>query len=226
MEDRNTPALYLELTDRDPGDYAARVGEVLDLAGVERASWWANERPGRTEFPRTIPEFTLLGLYEVTADFAPPQPPGDVRGLHFRRTPRPGQGNLSGRPTLGLELVLVSPKEPESARALRDWADFVHLHHIAAAGVEGFTMITPYANADPGGPLFLHLYEMDTPDAEAAFQRMTPTTQRRRVGAADTALYREWALHPRARIDYVNTFRRIGARTRRDGYATRPEEAR
>ena len=68
-------------------------------------------------------------------------------GHHFRRTPRPGQGNLSGKPTLGLELVLVSPKTPSGAQAFRDWADFIHIRHIAAASVEGFTMITPYENA-------------------------------------------------------------------------------
>jgi hypothetical protein len=88
----------------------------------------------------------------------------------------------------------------------------VHIHHIAAAGVEGFTMITPYENAAGSSPLFMHLYEMDTPEAEEAFQRMTPTTQKRRVGEKGSKTYEEWALHPRAKIDYVNTFRRIGER--------------
>jgi hypothetical protein len=207
------PGLYLEMTDRDPSAYASeRVGEVLALPGVARGTWWSTERPHRKDFPRTVPDFTMLGLYEVSDDFKAPDPPEDIRILHFRRTPRPGQGNLNGKPTLGLELILLSPKEPESARPLRDWCDFVHIHHIAAAGVEGFTMITPYENAAGSSPLFMHLYEMDTPEAEEAFQRMTPTTQKRRVGEKGSKTYEEWALHPRAKIDYVNTFRCIGER--------------
>lgn len=213
MEDRITPGLYLEMTDRGPEVYAsARVDEVLALPGVTRSTWWTNERPHRRDFPRTIPEFTTLGLYEVSEGFETPDPPEDIRVLHFRRCPRPAQGNLNGKPTLGLELILLSPKEPESRRPLRDWCDFVHIHHIAAAGVEGFTMITPYENVSGQSPLFMHLYEIDTPDAEEAFQRMTPTTERRRVGERGGATWKEWAMHPRAVMDYVNTFRRIGER--------------
>jgi len=213
MEDRMNPGLYLEMTDRTPQAYGSqRVDLVLAVPGVTRGTWWQNERPHREEFPRSIPEFTTLGLYEVTEDFKAPDPPEDVRTLHFDRTPRPGQGNLNGKPTLGLELVLLSPREPESAVTLRDWCDFVHIHHIAAAGVENFTMITPYQNRTGGSPLFLHLYEIDTLEAEEAFRRMTPTTQRRRVGEEDSELYKEWFFHPRARLDYVNTFRRIGER--------------
>jgi hypothetical protein len=205
--------LYLEMTDLDPDSYGSeRVGRALALPGVERATWWRNERPHREEYPRTVPEFGTLGLYEVAAEFEAPEEPEGIRSIHFRRTPRPGQGNLNGKPTLGLELVLLSPKEPESRQVLRDWCDFVHIHHIAAAGVESFTMITPYENASGGPPVFMHLYEIDTLEAEEAFQRMTPTTERRRVGARGTPTWEEWALHPRARIDYVNTFRRVGER--------------
>lgn len=187
-----------------------RVDTVLSLPGVERATWWDNQRPGRTEFPRRIDEFTALGVYEVGAGFsAPPLPPG-IRGHHFLRTPRPGQGNLSGGPTRGLELVLISPKTPGGARALRDWADFVHIRHIAAASVEGFTMITPYENATGGEPRFLHCYEMDTPDAEDAFRRMTPTTIERRLGRTGSARFEDWKDHEELVIDYVNTFTRVG----------------
>ena len=43
MEDRLTPVLYLEMTDRSPDAYAQeRVAEVLALPGVERATWWRN----------------------------------------------------------------------------------------------------------------------------------------------------------------------------------------
>ena len=213
MEDRTSPFLYLELTDRTGSDYAReRVPEVLALPGVERATWWQNQKPGRTEFPRTIEEFTTLGVYETGNGFAAPQTPPDLRGLHFRRYPRPGQGILTGKPTLGLELVLISPREPGGAQALRDWADFVHIRYIAAAAVEGFTMITPYENVNGGSPRFLHLYEMDTPEAEPAFQRMTPTTQERQIGRRGSPLWNQWAGHEQLVIDFVNTFTRIGER--------------
>ena len=213
MEDRNTPFLYLELTDRAPADYAReRVSEVLALPGAERATWWQNQKPGRTEYPRTLDEFSTLGLYEVGAEFSMPAPPRDVRAIHFQRTGRPGQGILTGRPTLGLELVLVSPRDPDGAQALRDWADFVHIRYIAAAAVEGFTMITPYENVNGGSPSFLHLYEMDTEDAEPAFQRMTPTTKERQIGRFGGPLWKQWAGHEQLVIDYVNTFARVGAR--------------
>jgi hypothetical protein len=215
MEDRNSPFLYLELTDRPAPDYAReRVPEVLALPGAERATWWQNQKPGRTEYPRTLDEFATLGLYEVGAGFAAPAPLRGVRAIHFKRTGRPGQGILTGNPTLGLELVLVSPRDPDGAQALRDWADFVHIRYIAAAAVEGFTMITPYENVNGGSPRFLHLYEMDTEDAEPAFQRMTPTTKERQIGRFGSPLWKQWAGHEQLVIDYVNTFARVGERVR------------
>src|SRR6476646_1934744 len=148
MEDRDTRGLWLEMTRRAPEHYACdRVPDLLALPGVERATWWENVHLDRADLPRVLPEFTLLGVYEVGDDFSAPSAPDDVDGLHFRRTPRPGQGCLSGRPTIGLSLVLISPNDPEDAQALRDWGDFVHIRHIAAVGVPGYTMITPYENA-------------------------------------------------------------------------------
>ena len=216
MEDRDSPFLYLELSDRAAPDYAReRVPEVLALRGVLHATWWHNQKPGRSEFPRTLDEFTTLGLYEASGEFAAPTVARGVRAIHFRRTGRPGQGILTGKPTLGLELVLVSPREPGGAQALRDWADFIHIRYIAAAAVEGFTMITPYENVNGDSPRFLHLYEMDTADAEAAFQRMTPTTKDRQIGRRGSPLWNQWAGHEQLVIDYVNTFARVGAAARR-----------
>ena len=66
MEDRITPGLYLEMTSIPPDGYATeRVPEVLGLPAVLRATWWENVHPGRTDFPRKLPEFRLLGVYEV-----------------------------------------------------------------------------------------------------------------------------------------------------------------
>jgi hypothetical protein len=116
---------------------------------------------------------------------------------------------LTGRPTIGLSLVLISPKHADGTQALRDWGDFVHLRHIAEAAVPGFTMITPYENAGDDGPRFCHFYELDTDDPEAAFQVM-PKMVEERLGAGTDAFV-AWARHPELRIDYVNSFRRVGA---------------
>lgn len=217
MEDRRTPGLYLETTDREADDYAtARVPEVLAGPGVARATWWENVVPHRRDLPRELDEFALLGVYEVDDSFVPPAAGGDGDGiatrLHFRRTPRPAQGVLTGRPTVGLSLVLISPKTADQAQALRDWADFVHIRHIAEIGNPGYAMITPYENVTGGDPRWMHFYEMDTHDPEAAFQAMTPRVAERLGGSFGTPAFDAWAFHPALRIVYVNTFRRLGER--------------
>ncbi|MHB8670362.1 MAG: hypothetical protein ACYDAD_07360 [Acidimicrobiales bacterium] len=211
MEDRFGAGLYLEMTDMDAADYRSRrVPLVSARPGVSRAGWWANVCPGRSDLPRRMAECSLLGTYEVDDSFEPPPPGPGVAGLHFLRTARPGQGRLTGRPTIGLSVVLISPRRAGDAQALRDWGDFVHISHIAATANPGYTMITPYENATGGDPRFLHLYEMDTEDPEAAFQAMTPRVEDRLGGGAGTADFDAWAWHPALRIMYVNTFRRLG----------------
>ncbi|MGQ0824983.1 MAG: hypothetical protein ACT4OX_08155 [Actinomycetota bacterium] len=213
MEDRNTPALYLEMTDMAIDDYAAsRVPAVIDRAGASRATWWRNAVRDRDDLPRELPEFDHLGVYEVDRQFAPPEVPAGISGHLFHRTVRPGQGTLTGRPTVGLSLVLISPSSRQDAQSLRDWADFVHIRHIAAAGVPGFAMITPYENATGGDPRFLHFYEMDTDEPEQAFKSMTPLVAQR-IGNSTTPEWKQWAFHPALRILYVNTFVRVGERT-------------
>lgn len=210
MEDRCPPALYLEATDLTSEQYAgARVPAVLAAGAVDRATWWENAHRDRTDLPRTVPEFGRLGVYEVGEDFHPPPPPAGVTAWTYRRTRRPGQGVLTGRPTTGLLVVLISPRDPGRAQALRDWADFVHLRHIAAAAVPGYTMITPFEHAGGGEPRFLHLYEMDTGDPEGAFRTMTACVAAR-IGGPETDAWRRWATTPDLRIDYVNTFRLAG----------------
>lgn len=214
MEDRITPGLYLEMTDLPIDEYVGgRVDEVLALPGVTRATWWRNVRRDRDDLPRVLPEFDHLAVYEVDDVFSPPVPPADVAGHHFRHYPRPGQGVLTGRPTIGLSLVLISPRDPERAQELRDWGDFVHIRHIAEVGVPGYAMITPYENATGVDPRFLHFYEMDTDEPEAAFKSMTPLVEAR-IGDSETDAWKRWAFHPELRIMYVNTFARLGERTR------------
>ena len=213
MEDRLTDGVYLELGDLDPERYASeRAGELLRLRGVSRVSWWENCRPGRDDLPAKVDEGTLLGLAEVDEDFAAPEPPTGALSRHFTRHPRPSQGILSGRPTTGLLVVWVSPKSPELAQPLRDWADFVHLRHIAASGIPGFTQITPYDHTGDGDPRFMHLYELDSDDPEATFSTMAGHVARR-LGGEGTDEFRQWADLRAAGgyIVYVNTFRRLGA---------------
>ena len=212
MDDRFTPALWLEMTRRSPADYEAeRVPEVLALPGVERATWWKNVQVGRDDLPRVLPEFDLLGVYEVSEDFRAPPTPDVLDGLHFRRTHRPGQGCLSANPTIGLMLVLISPTEPQFAQALRDWCDFVHLRAIAQAGVPGFTMITPYENVVGGDPLYLHLYELDVDDPGLATKALGPCVEER-VGREGTPEYAAWSWHDALRVEYINNFKRVGER--------------
>lgn len=216
MEDRHTPALYLEMFDGAIDAYAAtRVPALLAHPQTERVTWWENVNRDRTDLPRVLPEFSHLAMYEVTAAFvAPPASPDLVGAHHFVRTPRPGQGTISGKPTIGLSLVLISPDEEARAQELRDWADFVHIRHIAEASVPGFTMITPYVNAVADEhPRFMHCYEMDCRDPERAFKSMTPLVISR-FGGAHHEMFRHWANGPGLRILYVNSFRRVGVRER------------
>jgi hypothetical protein len=237
MEDRITPGLYLEMTDGPIDGYVAqRVPEVLELEGADRATWWRNVHRDRDDLPRELPEFDYLVVYEVDGHFEAPGTPAGVTGHLFHHYPRPGQGRLTGRRTLGLSLVLISPTEPSRAQELRDWGDFVHLRYIAEANVPGYTMITPYENATGGDPRFLHFYEIDTDQPEAAFRAMTPRVERL-LNAGGTPLadlldsadasrseqfeartsgltpgFRAWGFHDALRILYVNSFVRVGER--------------
>jgi hypothetical protein len=212
MEDRFVAGLYLEMTDQPLDDYATtRVPEVVALPHVDRATWWENVNRDRRDLPRVLPEFSHLGVYEVGAEFRPPEARPGLTGHHFRRYPRPGQGRITGKPTVGLSLVLISPRSPDQAQALRDWGDFVHIRHIAEVAVPGYAMITPYEHAEGGDPRFMHFYEMDTDDPETAFKAMTPLVEER-IGHPETPEFKAWAMHPALRIMYVNSFRRVGVR--------------
>jgi hypothetical protein len=211
MEDRITPGLYLEMTDQPLDAYAReRVPEVLARAGTHRATWWRNVKRDRADLPAVLPEFDHLGVYEVDDSFRAPEPISGITGHLFRHYRRPGQGIVTGRPTVGLSLVLISPKDDARAQELRDWADFVHIRHIAEAAVPGYAMITPYENVTGGDPRFMHFYEMDTDDPETAFTSMTPLVAER-IGDESTDTFSNWARGPSLRIMYVNSFLRVGA---------------
>jgi hypothetical protein len=205
VEDRCPPGLWLEMTDAYVDQ---RRAELVAQTGVLTSTWWVNACRDRTDLPRRLPEFDVLGVCEVDESFEPPCPRRGSTGYHFVRTGRPGQGVLTGRPTIGLLIVLISARSDDSRQDLRDWADFVHIRHIAAAAVPGYGMITPYVRAAGATPHFLHLYEIDRDDPEAVFQAMTPLVEAR-LGPPGTPAWDTWARHPALRIEYVNTFRRL-----------------
>jgi len=166
--------------------------------------WFENACPNRTDLPRKLDEFRYLGISETEVDAR----------WHFWRYPRPGQGVLTGKPTLGLLLVLVGLRDPDQAQEFRDWADFTHIHHIAACdddSVSGGLMITPYENVDGSDPRFMHLYELGTHDPETWFKEMPVRVAKRLGGSFGTPAFDDWANHPALRILYVNTFKRVDA---------------
>jgi hypothetical protein len=213
VEDRVTAGLHLELGDLDPADYErTRVPSLLALPAVERVSWWETLVPGRDEFPRAVPEGTLLGVAETDGSPLGLAPLAGATARTFSRYPRPSQGILTGRPTTGLLVVWISPRSEDLAQPLRDWSDFIHISKIAAAAVPGYTQITPYENTEGSDPRFMHFYEMDSDDPEATFQTMAETLRLRLGGYRDPEFIR-WADAAAAGADiiYVNTFRFLGS---------------
>jgi hypothetical protein len=212
VEDRNTAGLYLELGDLDPGVYeSGRAHDLATMTGVDRVTWWATNVPGRTELPMTVPDGTLLGVAEVDDTFVAPEALPRTTARLFHRYPRPSQGILTGTPTNGLLVVWISPRSPELVRTLRDWADFVHIRHIAAAAVPGFTHITPYENVEATDPRYMHFYELDSPDPEGAYLEMARHMAKYFCGSR-TPEFQVWADFAQAggNVVYCNTFRLLG----------------
>ena len=191
MEDRETPVLYLEMTEATPDDYARdRVKDVLALPGSSGRRGGATSTATVPTFPASCPSSTPSGCTSATRRSSRRRRcRTHISGHHFLRTPRPGQGRLTGKPTVSLSLVLISPTTPDEAQALRDWGDFVHLNHIVEAGVPGFTMITPYENATRRRSALPALLRVRRPrrrdhvQADASTGRGAP----RRVGARRSA---------------------------------------
>jgi hypothetical protein len=204
--------LYLELGDASPEACAERADVMVRVPGATRVTWWENCALGRTDLPMRVRDGNTLIVVEADDGFVSPPPPPDVSEAHvFVRHPRPSQGILTGTPTLGLLIVWIGPRTPELAGALRDWGDFVHIRHIADAGIPGFTQISVYENQKGAEPLFMHFYEFDNPDAEATFSTMVEHVAPR-IGGAGSPAFSEWAdwRAGHGRLFYCNTFRRSG----------------
>jgi hypothetical protein len=185
----------------------ARAATLRHRAGAQRVTWWANCVPGRTDLPRKVEEGNWLTVVEADDTFRAPVSPPEVSAHLFARHHRPSQGILGGGPTTGLLIVWISPHAPELAQPLRDWGDFVHIRHIAAAGIAGFTQISVYENTAETDPLFMHFYEFESADPEATFRTMTPNVAPR-LGGAESEAYADWADWRAAggRLFYCNSF--------------------
>jgi hypothetical protein len=206
--------LYLELGDASAVDGATRASALSALPGVDRVTWWENCAYGRTDLPRRVEDGHTLVVAEATEEFvAPPRWPGTSEAHLFRRHGRPSQGVLGSGPTLGLLIVWIGPRSPDRAQPLRDWGDFVHIRHIAAAGIPGFTQISVYEHVTGSEPLYMHFYEFDNADAEGTFSTMVDHVAPR-LGGTDSAAFAEWAdwRSGGGRLFYCTTFRHLGVR--------------
>jgi hypothetical protein len=225
VEDRCSGLLSLELGNATPDACEARARDLTRLRGVNRVTWWRNCAFERRDLPRRIRDGRTLVVVEAGDCLSGASPWPEASESHcFRRDTRPSQGVLTGDPTLGLLVVWISPKTPELSRSLRDWGDFVHIRHIAAAGIPGFTQISVYENVAETDPRYMHLYEFDNPDAEATFSTMIDFVAPR-LGGTESAAYAEWAdlRAPGGRLIYCNTFRRLGELAQADAEARATE---
>jgi hypothetical protein len=211
VEDRASTRLFLELGDATVAEGATRAGALAQQPGVSRASWWTNCVPGRTELPMRVTDGSVLVMAELDEHAPVPEARPGSTACTFRRHPRPSQGILTGRPTSGLLVVWITPRTPELAGDLRDWGDFVHIRHIAEAGIPGFTQIAVFENETGADPLYMHLYEFDAADAEATYQTMVDYVSPR-LGGLDSERFATWAdwRAPGGRLWYCNTFNVAG----------------
>jgi hypothetical protein len=212
MEDRCTTRLYLELGDATAQVCADRAHKLIVETGAHRVTWWENCAPGRTDLPMRVRDGSTLVVVEADDDFASPTPISEVSEAHcFHRYPRPSQGVLTGQPTLGLLVVWISPRTAEMSQSLRDWGDFVHIRHIADAGIPGFTQISVYENDAQKEPRYMHFYEFDNLDAEGTYSTMVDFVGPR-LGGISSEAFNEWAdwRAPGGRLFYCNTFSRLG----------------
>jgi hypothetical protein len=225
VEDRCSGLLFLELGNTTPDACEARARDLTRVRGVNRVTWWQNCAFERSDLPRRIRDGRTLVVVEAGEGFSGAPPSSQASESRcFRRDPRPSQGVLTGGRTLGLLVVWISPRTPELSRSLRDWGDFVHIRHIAAAGIPGFTQISVYENVAETDPRYMHLYEFDNPDAETTFSTMIDFVAPR-LGGIESEAYTEWAdlRAPGGRLIYCNTFRRLGEHAPTDAEALATE---
>ena len=143
------------------------------------------------------PSSTISASTRSTTTFAPPATPDGITGAPLPRTTAgPARAcSPAARPS-GCRSCSSRPRSPARAQELRDWADFVHIRHIAEAAVPGYAMITPYENVTGGDPRFMHFYEMDTDDPETRVQGDDTARDAIASAATGTDAFKHWAFGP------------------------------
>lgn len=202
MEDRQPSRMRIELV-RSPDTIEARAA-AMSTAGWTVSTWEPGTDSDDDELRRRLERCD--GLVVGEGDGGAVEPPfANTTVVPLRRYPRPSQGSCSGERTTGILLVLISAKDEAKTQELRDWADFVHLRHIAEASVPGYRIITPWEHEDAGTPRFCHFYEMVGDDPQAVFEQMTPMLEKR-LTPDD---FRAWAWHRQLVVEESRTYRRL-----------------
>ena len=172
MEDRITAGLYLELGDLDPEPTTPRrrVDALLARPGASASRGGRTTVPAGPSCPWPSPTARPWGWPRSTTPSSPPTPAGD-HGPAFRRFPRPSQGILTGAPTTGLLVVWISPRRPRRRAAARLGRLRPHPPHRRGRRPRVHP-VTPYENTADADPRYMHFYELDADDPEAAYQSM------------------------------------------------------
>lgn len=209
--------LLLVLLDGDARQCSSTWDEKLrNIPGVGEVTWWSNLKPHRDDWIgkwRKLRDFETLAVCEIDGSMTAVVKPEGVRSLLMRRASRPSQGVLR-LPTLGLCVVLISPKDAAddaSAAELRRWGDLVHFPGIVEANIPGYALVTPYENVERVAPRFLHCYEFSDANAEAVFQMTRACVAQRFHTVPGSDIFQAWADHPVMSHDYLGNFTRVFA---------------
>ena len=191
-------------------------------------TWWANCAFERTDLPMRIRDGRTLVVVEAGERLRRPSPRRPRSSTPTASAATPGRARASSPAARrsGSSIVWISPRTPDLARSLRDWGDFVHIRHIAAAAIPGFTQISVYENTAGADPRYMHFYEFDNAEAEATFATMIPHVAPR-LGGTESPAYAEWAdwRPPGGRLFYCNTFTRLGEVAGRRCRPSRPSSS-
>ena len=133
-----------------PTDYAAQPGPRAPGPPRRRPGHAGGRQPapGRDELPMAVARRHPARGGRDRRLLRRTRPAARHHGPPLRALPPPEPGHpdrcAHHRPAGGVD---QPPVTAEQTQPLRDWADFVHIRHIAAAAVPGYTQITPYENA-------------------------------------------------------------------------------
>ncbi|MBM4405529.1 MAG: hypothetical protein FJ039_04995 [Chloroflexi bacterium] len=232
MEDRTPTGVLIEMANcTDPKAEVAfnewyekvHIPKMIGTGALYNGIRFRNTAPNRPEYERRVPEAIYCTIYETNwpdtrkaydamqRRWQEWEKTGELHPAFqctfqtmFWRRPEPAQGHTSEKPINGISLVMI-----RGDKDFTRWAEHIHIRYIVQAMPKGFTMITRYENAlsQTEGPLWLHLYELDSEDPDSDVRQMVATV--RRLLGEETPMFKEWAKHPSREMWYVNTFKRV-----------------